>query len=118
METRVVVVGPCASGKTTLVESLRAAGVDARVSGQEHSAVRDLWQRLDPDVLIVLDLDLATLRDRRQPTWPAVLYDVQHERLRGAFAAASAVIDTSRASPAEVLGTALAAIARHRASSA
>jgi len=114
---RVVVVGPCASGKTTLVENLRAAGVDARVSGQEHSAIRDLWRRLEPDVLIALDLDLATLRDRRQSTWPASLYEVQHARLREAFEMADAVIDTSRASAEDVLGMALAVIARRRASS-
>lgn len=109
---RVVVVGPCASGKTTLVERLRDAGIDAQVSGQEHSAIRDLWRRLDPDVLIALDVDLAALRNRRTPTWPAALHAVQRARLAGAFAAANARIDTSHITPDEVLAAALAAIER------
>ncbi|MDQ3657026.1 MAG: hypothetical protein M3457_18380 [Chloroflexota bacterium] len=116
-EPRVVVVGPCASGKTTLVRNLQAMGVDARVSGQEHSAIRNLWQRLEPDVLIALDLDLETLRERRGPTWPAGLYGVQHARLEGAFDSANMLIDTSRTPEAEVLDAAMEAIARHRANS-
>ncbi len=114
---RVVVVGPCASGKTTLVENLKSVGVDARVSGQEHSAIRNLWQRLEPDVLIALDLDLETLRERRYPTWSASLYDVQHRRLEEAFEAADVTIDTSETPEEDVLEVALAVIAHYRASS-
>ena len=114
---RVVVVGPCASGKTTLVANLAALGVDARVSGQEHSAIRNLWRRLEPDVLIALDIDLDTLRARRSPTWPAALYAVQHTRLKEAFEAADVVIDTGIASEDEVLETAMAVIERHPVSS-
>ncbi|MBA2468976.1 MAG: hypothetical protein H0V37_06180 [Chloroflexia bacterium] len=110
---RVVVVGPCASGKTTLVAKLTALGVDARVSGQEHSAVRNLWRRLEPDVVIALDVDLDTLRARRSPTWPAGLYAVQHGRLQEAFDVADVVIDTGTASEDEVLDAALAIIERH-----
>jgi GTPase SAR1 family protein len=112
---RVVVVGPCASGKTTLVENLKSVGVDARVSGQEHSAIRNLWQRLEPDVLIALDLDLETLRERRYPTWSAGLYDVQHRRLEEAFEAADVTIDTSETPEEDVLEVALAVIAHYRA---
>ncbi|MDQ3442703.1 MAG: ATP-binding protein [Chloroflexota bacterium] len=114
---RVVVVGPCASGKTTLVENLKSVGVDARVSGQEHSAIRNLWQRLEPDVLIALDLELETLRERRYPTWSAGLYDVQHRRLEEAFEAADVTIDTSETPEEDVLEVALAVIAHYRASS-
>ncbi|MBP9503378.1 MAG: hypothetical protein KBF17_14555, partial [Candidatus Promineofilum sp.] len=47
---RVAVVGPCASGKSTLVAALRAAGYDARHPAQEHSFVKDMWRRrVDPD---------------------------------------------------------------------
>lgn len=113
----VVVVGPCASGKTTLVRNLRQVGVKARVSGQEHSAIRNLWRRLEPDVLIALDLDLATLRERRFPTWSADLYAIQHQRLEGAFSAADVVIDTSQATEADVLATALRTIAKGESSS-
>ncbi len=114
---RVVVVGPCASGKTTLVEGLKAAGIDACVSGQEHSAVRDLWRRLEPDVLIALDVELSALRARRTPTWPAALHQTQRARLAGAFDAAHARIDTSRLSADEVLLMSLAAIERIRVNS-
>jgi GTPase SAR1 family protein len=91
---RIVVVGPCASGKSTLVERLRAAGLDARASGQEHSAVRDLWAKLEPDLLVALDIDLETLRARRSPHWPEDIYLRQRERLRHAFEVADLVIDT------------------------
>ncbi len=42
--TKIVVVGPCAAGKSTLVETLQVRGYDAHVSGQEHSAIASLWQ--------------------------------------------------------------------------
>jgi GTPase SAR1 family protein len=100
---RVVVVGPCGSGKTTLVERLRAQGYDARVVAQEHSIVRDLWRRREPDVVVALNLDLATLRRRRSPTWSADILEKQHDRLRDAFAAADIVIDTGRHGEAEVV---------------
>ncbi len=114
---RVVVVGPCASGKTTLVKHLQAEGIDAHVSGQEHSSVRNLWRRLEPDVLVALNLDLATLRQRRHPTWPAALFGVQRARLKDAFELADIVIDTSEASPDEVFEAVWAVIARYRPSS-
>jgi nucleoside-triphosphatase THEP1 len=111
---KVVVVGPCASGKTTLVDRLRALGVDAWVSGQEHSAVRNLWRRLDPDVLIALELDLATLRSRRSPSWPQTIYDVQLERLREAFAGADVVINTAVLTEDEVVNKAVNVLERYR----
>jgi len=108
--SRVVVVGPCASGKSTLVTRLVAAGVDARVSGQEHSAVRDLWKRLEPDFLVALDVDLDTIRERRTPTWPEQIYRTQRLRLKGAFDAADIVIDTRQASAEAVAGEVLDAL--------
>jgi nucleoside-triphosphatase THEP1 len=111
---KVVVVGPCASGKTTLVDRLRALGVDAWVSGQEHSAVRNLWRRLDPDVLIALEIDLATLRSRRSPSWPQTIYDVQLERLREAFAGADVVINTAVLTEDEVVSKAVNVLERYR----
>lgn len=90
----IVVVGPCASGKTTLVDALKVRGYDARVVAQEHSIIRDLWKKRDPDVVIALDLDLEKVRERRSPTWSEEIYKVQHERLRDAFEAADLMIDT------------------------
>ncbi len=91
---RIVIIGPCASGKTTLAVELRIAGFDARVCGQEHSDIADLWRHLDPDVLIGLHVDLDTLRGRRSSNWPASIYARQIERLRDGFRHADLVVDT------------------------
>lgn len=99
---RVVVVGPCASGKTTLVAALRAHGYDASASAQEHSAVPRLWQRADPDVLIALVANITAVRERRNDSWPGWLHDLQEERLAGAQDAADLVIDTSNLGAGEV----------------
>lgn len=95
---RVAVVGPCASGKSTLVSALRAAGYDARHPAQEHSFVPDMWRRLvDPDVLIYLDLSHAAYRQRRPKDDAGPEYlDLQRERLAHARAHADVVIDTSK----------------------
>ena len=99
----VVVVGPCASGKSTLVAALRRLGYRATVCGQEHSEIPTLWRRSDPDVLVALDVDLPTLRQRRGDDWPEWLYRVQHRRLREAAAAADLRLDTSGLSQEAVL---------------
>ena len=100
---RIVVVGPCGSGKTTLVDHLRARGYDARVVAQEHSIIRDLWRRREPDVVVALDLDLATLRRRRSSSWSADIFEKQHERLREAFKRADIAIDTAQHGEEEVV---------------
>ncbi len=93
---KIVVVGPCAAGKTTLVAALQARGYDARVSGQEHSAIPNLWQHSHPDVLISLDVDIAAVRDRRGGQWPEWLHDLQVQRLDAASRAADLAVDTTR----------------------
>lgn len=101
---RVAVVGPCGSGKTTLIDALHAAGYDGRHPAQEHSFVPDMWQRLvDPDVLIYLDVDYTTYRARRphQDPSPAYLAE-QHRRLAHAAEHADLMIDTSEKSAEEV----------------
>jgi GTPase SAR1 family protein len=110
---RIVVVGPCASGKSTLVERLKAARLDARASGQEHSAVRDLWATLEPDMLVALDIDLETLRARRSPDWPEDIYLRQRERLRHAFEVADLVID-SMANDADAVANVVIDAAREK----
>lgn len=94
---RVAVVGPCASGKSTLVAALRAAGYEARHPAQEHSFVRDMWRRLvDPDVLIYLDLSYESYRERRPTDDAGPEYlAMQRERLAHARAHADLVLDTS-----------------------
>ncbi|MBE2200014.1 MAG: hypothetical protein IAE79_15475 [Anaerolinea sp.] len=63
---RIAIVGPCASGKTTLANALRASGYTVRQPAQEHSYVPNMWQRLtQPDLLIYLDVDYAAIQNRR-----------------------------------------------------
>jgi pantothenate kinase len=99
---RVVVVGHCASGKSTLVENLRSDGIDAVASAQEHSEIAGLWKRSNADLLVYLDVDLETIRERRGRTWPELVFDLQEERLRHAREEADLVIDTARHRAEEV----------------
>jgi hypothetical protein len=109
---RIVVVGPCASGKSTLVDGLRQLGYDAHVCGQEHSEIPTLWQHGQPAIVIMLEVDLATVRQRRGADWPASLYATQLGRLANVRNAALTVIDSGRLSPSEVLIAAVAALER------
>ncbi|HRA48059.1 MAG TPA: hypothetical protein PK819_08330 [Thermomicrobiales bacterium] len=93
---RVAIIGPCASGKSTLRRALLAHGYDARISAQEHSAVPDLWQRMEADILIGLQAELEAVRLRRNDArWSAQIWSLQQERLAPAFAKADYVLDTS-----------------------
>lgn len=104
---RVVVVGNCASGKSTLVAGLRRLGYDAWVCGQEHSEIATLWQHSAPDVLIALHVDLATVRQRRGEDWPEQIYRTQRRRLAPAMAAADLVLDATALDAAAVLAAAV-----------
>ena len=99
---RVVVVGPCASGKSTLVDGLRSIGYHAVVCGQEHSEIPTLWRHCGPAALIALEVDLATVRRRRGADWPEAMFDRQRGRLADAVAAADFVLNVSRLSEAAV----------------
>jgi hypothetical protein len=86
---RIKVVGPCASGKSTLAAGLRQAGYDACSAAQDHSYVPDMWRRLNPpDVLIYLDVTLAEAhrRGRSGAGWDQAYLDTEHERLSHARA--------------------------------
>jgi cytidylate kinase len=100
---KIVIVGPCAAGKSTLETALRALGYDAHVSGQEHSEIATLWQHSQPDVLIALDVDITAVRDRRGGSWPEWLHDLQVQRLADASRAANLAIDTTSLSPQTVV---------------
>jgi nicotinamide riboside kinase len=92
---RVAVVGPCASGKSTLAAALRRHGFDAYACGQEHSEIASLWRHLDPDVVVALDVDLETVRRRRGSDWPETIFREQLRRLALARNAADLVLDTT-----------------------
>jgi GTPase SAR1 family protein len=93
---RVAVVGPGASGKSTLTAALRAAGYEARQPAQEHSYVPDMWLRLvDPDVLIYLDISYEALLARRPHFGEREYLEREKARLAHARVHADLVVDTS-----------------------
>jgi hypothetical protein len=103
---RIKVVGPCASGKSTLVAGLRRLGYDAGSAAQDHSFVPDMWQRLHPpDLLIYLDVSLEAAQQRRRasPGWDQRYLDEQHERLRHARAHCDLYLPTDGLSKEQVV---------------
>jgi hypothetical protein len=104
---RVKVVGPCASGKSSLAVRLRALGYEASSAAQDHSYVPDMWQRLNPPgVLIYLDVSLAEAhrRGRTGMGWDQEYLDRQNERLRHARAHCNLYLSTDGLSEEDVLG--------------
>ncbi len=102
------VVGPCSSGKSTLVAGLVKHGIYARNIAQEHSFVKDMWRRLtNPDILIFLDVSYSIAQERRKLNWNTEEYKEQKHRLRDARQHANFYLDTNELSPEEVLGTVL-----------
>jgi deoxyadenosine/deoxycytidine kinase len=101
---RIALVGPCASGKSTLANGLKAAGYQVKQPAQEHSYVLNMWQRLTkPDILIYLDLDFKNLQRRRPKNHggPERLAE-QHQRLIHAYKHCDLYIDTSDITPVEI----------------
>ncbi|HIQ05647.1 MAG TPA: hypothetical protein EYH31_08115 [Anaerolineae bacterium] len=106
---RIKVVGPCASGKTVLVERLQALGYDAYQCLQEHSYVPDMWQRVNPaDVLIYLDVTSETALARR-PSWSRAEHylTLQRARLAHARRHCDLYISTDGLTPDEVANQAV-----------
>lgn len=99
----IAVVGPCTSGKSTLVHALRELGYTARMPAQEHSYVPDMWQRMvQPDVLIYLNVSWEVARTRRNITWGPERIADENERLAHARAHADLYLDTDPLTAAEV----------------
>jgi hypothetical protein len=106
---RIGIVGPCASGKTTLTAGLKLYGFDARPIAQEHSYVPYMWQKIThPDILIYLSVSFPLTIERRRLDWTAQEYAEQLNRLRHARAAADLHVDTDLLTPQEVLDRVLA----------
>jgi deoxyadenosine/deoxycytidine kinase len=101
----VVIVGPCAAGKSTLRDRLLARGfTQVRVVAQEHSSVRDLWKmRGYPEVLIFLDAEAATANARQgRSDWTPAEHTEQLRRLEHARAACTLYLPTDDLTPDEV----------------
>ena len=116
---RVSVVGPCGSGKSTLVRALRERGYTVRHVAQEHSYVPDMWLRLTrPDALIYLHAAYATTVARRQLNWTPDEYAEQLRRLAHARQHAGLIVPTDDLTPGQVLGRALDFLAARASSPA
>jgi energy-coupling factor transporter ATP-binding protein EcfA2 len=97
------VVGPCGSGKTTLVKRLSGLGINARHIAQEHSYVGAMWQKIThPDFLIFLDASYPETIRRRNLDWTMEEYQEQHRRLAHARQNADLYIFTDDLKPAQI----------------
>jgi cytidylate kinase len=102
------IVGPCGSGKSTLIAALEGHGFRCRHIAQEHSYVKDMWRRIsNPDVLIFLQASFPTSTARRKLNWNESDFLEQQRRLSHAFAHADLIIDTDLLTPQEVAARAL-----------
>ena len=110
---RLVVAGVCVSGKTTLVKSLRELGIDAHNVAQEHSTIKNLWNHKEPDILVVLDVRLATVRKRRIVPWGEERLIVQRKRLSDAVEHADVYIHTDGLSKDDIVQKVLEHIRRN-----
>lgn len=93
---RIVIVGVCASGKTSLATKLQRLGYDADTIAQEHSHVPTLWRHNSPDILIYLDASYEVIRKRRAIDWGEDFLAEEQARLADARAACDLYVMTDR----------------------
>jgi uridine kinase len=97
------VVGPCASGKSTLVNRLSKSGIKARHIAQEHSYVPAMWEIItQPDILIYLHVTYLTTIKRSNLDWTISEFNEQLHRLRHANEHADLHINTDDMSPESI----------------
>jgi ABC-type cobalamin/Fe3+-siderophores transport system ATPase subunit len=97
------IVGPCGSGKSTLISALHRETIQFRHIAQEHSYIPSMWQQLtNPDVLIFLDASYKITCQRGQLNWTEAEYAEQHRRLAHARQYADYYILTDDLTPDEV----------------
>lgn len=112
---RVGVVGPCGSGKSTLIATLEAHGFTCRHIAQEHSYVKDMWKRIsNPDVLIYLNASFPVSTARRKLNWSESDYAEQLRRLAHAHEHADLILETDSLSPDEVAARVLEFLDSHK----
>jgi guanylate kinase len=102
------VVGPCGSGKSTLIAGLEKHGYRCRHIAQEHSYVKHMWQHItNPDVLIFLECSYENSTSRRKLNWQPADHEEQLRRLSHAREHAKIIIDTNFLTTDEVLSRVL-----------
>jgi shikimate kinase len=97
--TELVVVGPCAAGKSTLVRDLTAEGIPAREVAQEHSEAPRLYARRPQAAVVYLAADWKTVAARRGRRDNRAQYESELRRLAAARAAAAFVLHTDGLTP-------------------
>jgi len=103
-DVKIGIVGPCAAGKTTLINGLLNNGYNAKQIAQEHSYVQDMWERMThPDILIYLDVSYSYTMKRRNLNWSKKEFNTQVNRLRHAREHADIHIKTDSFSAQDVL---------------
>ena len=103
-KTRIAIVGPCASGKSSVAKALQNVGYQVRQPAQEHSYVPDMWQKLTrPDILIFLDVNHEQVVARRpQNAGDFSHWQDQQQRLAHARRHCDLYLDTSGLTLAQV----------------
>jgi deoxyadenosine/deoxycytidine kinase len=102
-KTRIGVVGPCASGKSTLITRLKEQGLNVRHIAQEHSYAPAMWELIShPKILIFLDVSFEVAQQRRRLDWSEADYQEQQRRLAHARLHAHIYLDTDTLAPEEV----------------
>jgi len=98
------IVGPCGSGKSTLIAGLEKHGYLCRHIAQEHSYVPAMWQKIArPDILIYLDASFPVSTSRRRLNWQKKDHDEQLHRLAHAREHANLFLATDDLTPEQVL---------------
>ena len=108
------IVGPCASGKSTLITGLSQRGYYCHHIAQEHSYTPAMWQIITkPDLLIYLHVSFHVSSARRKSNWHEGDYEEQLQRLAHAREHAQLIINTDDQTPAQVLRQVLNFIKNH-----
>jgi hypothetical protein len=101
---RIGIVGPCTSGKSTLIANLHdTPGIELRHIAQEHSYVQSMWQQIShPRWLVFLDVSYQESLARKNLDWTNAEYLEQQRRLAHARDHADLYLLTDGLSPREV----------------
>jgi deoxyadenosine/deoxycytidine kinase len=98
------VVGPCGSGKSTLITGLNQHGYTCRHIAQEHSYAPAMWQIISkPDLLIYLHASFQISTARRKLNWVESDHAEQLRRLSHAREHANIIINTDDLTPSQIL---------------
>ena len=106
------VVGPCCSGKSSLVRALRARGYPAKDIAQEHSFAPRMWQIIgQAGGLIFLDVSYPAALQRRRMDWRPEDLAEERRRLRHAREHCDLYVNTDGLTQEQVLDRVLGFLA-------